>query len=120
MESSSWGMQTRCWRLEHLDTYQQALPWLAACANIIDTTSRSPAQAARESLSGSDHYLPSWGRAGAADHPGSAVSSGQPGTTTPQVNPPVGWWRDRSDLAYNDEVTGSSPVTPTPQPGDPG
>jgi hypothetical protein len=40
--------QTRRWRLEHLDTYRQALPWLNTCANIIDTTSRSPAQAAQE------------------------------------------------------------------------
>jgi hypothetical protein len=44
------------------------------------------------------------GRAGAANHPGSAVSSGQPWTTTPQVNPPVRWQRDRLDLAYNDAV----------------
>jgi hypothetical protein len=45
------------------------------------------------------------GRAGAAIHPRSAVSSGQPGTTTPQVNPPVRWQANRPDLAYNDEVT---------------
>jgi hypothetical protein len=48
MKSSSWGVQTRSWRLERLDTCQQALLWLAACANITYTTSRSPAQAARE------------------------------------------------------------------------
>src|SRR4029453_6339013 len=31
-----------------------------------------------------------------------------PRTTTRQVNPPAGWQRDRSDLAYNDEVTPQS------------
>jgi glutaredoxin-related protein len=40
--------QTRRWRRDHLDAYQQALPWLAACADLIDTTDLSPAQAARE------------------------------------------------------------------------
>jgi hypothetical protein len=34
---------------------------------------------------------PIMGRAVAADHPGSAVSSGQPRTTTAQVSRPVGW-----------------------------
>ena len=40
--------QTRRWRLDHLPIYQQALPWLTTCAHLIDTTGRSPAQAARE------------------------------------------------------------------------
>ena len=40
--------QTRQWRLDHLRTYQQALPWLTGCAQLIDTTDRAPAQAARE------------------------------------------------------------------------
>jgi hypothetical protein len=44
------------------------------------------------------------GRAGAANHPGSAVSSGQPWTTTPQVKVPVRRQANRLDLAYNDEV----------------
>ena len=43
-------------------------------------------------------------RAGAASHPRSGASSGQPRTATPQLNPPVAWWRDHPDLAYNDEV----------------
>lgn len=47
---------------------------------------------------------PSLGRAGAANHPGSAVSSRQPRTTAPQVNLPVRWQLNRSDLAYNDQV----------------
>jgi hypothetical protein len=57
--------------------------------------------------------VPYLGRAGAANHPPATVSSGQPRTTAPQVNPPVRWQRDRLDLAYNDQVTASSPVTPT-------
>jgi AAA domain-containing protein len=40
--------QTRRWRLDHLPTYEHALPWLTACAELIDTTDRSPADAARE------------------------------------------------------------------------
>jgi hypothetical protein len=48
-------------------------------------------------------------RAGAADHASPTVSSGQSGTTTPQVNPPASRQRDRWDLAYNDEVTGELP-----------
>ena len=40
--------QTRRWRLDHLPIYEQALPWLTACGDLIDTTNRSPAQAARE------------------------------------------------------------------------
>jgi hypothetical protein len=52
---------------------------------------------------------PSLGRAGAANHPRSAVSSGQPRTTTPQVNPPVRWQVNRSDLAYNDDVSPQLP-----------
>jgi glutaredoxin-related protein len=38
--------QTRRWRLDHLQAYEEALPWLRACADLIDTTGRSPAQAA--------------------------------------------------------------------------
>jgi hypothetical protein len=48
---------------------------------------------------------PSPGRTGAANHQGPAVSNGQPQTTTPQVNRPLGWQRDRLNLAYNDEVS---------------
>jgi hypothetical protein len=48
---------------------------------------------------------PTVGRAGAANHRRPAVSSGQPRTTAPQVNPPVRWQVERLDLAYNDEVT---------------
>jgi hypothetical protein len=40
--------QTRRWRLDHLPTYERALPWLTACADLIDTTNRSPTEAARE------------------------------------------------------------------------
>jgi hypothetical protein len=40
--------QTRRWRLDHLHTYEQALPWLTADAELIDTTDRSPAEAARD------------------------------------------------------------------------
>jgi hypothetical protein len=40
--------QTRQWRLDHLRSYQQALPWLTTCAHLIDTTDRTPAQAARD------------------------------------------------------------------------
>lgn len=40
--------QTRRWRLDHLRSYQQALPWLTTCARLIDTTDRTPAQAARD------------------------------------------------------------------------
>ena len=46
---------------------------------------------------------PTSGTPRAADHPGSAVSSGQPRTTTPQVNPPVPWQVNCLNLAYNDE-----------------
>ena len=53
------------------------------------------------------------GRVGAANHSRPAVNSGQPRTATPQVNLPVRWQAYRLDFAYNDEVTGSSPVTPT-------
>ena len=40
--------QTRRWRLAHLDADKEALPWLASCADLIDTTDRSPAHAARD------------------------------------------------------------------------
>ena len=40
--------QTRRWRLDHLPIYQQALPWLTTGADLIDTTDRPPAQAARD------------------------------------------------------------------------
>src|SRR4029453_994734 len=56
-------------------------------------------------LTGRALHVPHVGRAGAANHPRPAVTSGQPRTTTPQVNPPVRWYPDRPDLAYNDEVT---------------
>jgi glutaredoxin-related protein len=40
--------KTRRWRLDHLPIHERALPWLTACAKLIDTTNRSPTQAARE------------------------------------------------------------------------
>ena len=62
-------------------------------------------------LTGPVLRVPCLGRAGAAVHPGSAVSSGQPRTTIPQVNPPIGWQRNLLDLAYNDEVMVSERAT---------
>ena len=47
---------------------------------------------------------PCWGRE-------PSEISGQQRTTTPQVNPPVRWQCDRSDLAYNDEVSPSCRAT---------
>jgi hypothetical protein len=65
----------------------------------------SPPRRSRFVLTGRALHVPHVGRAGAANHPRPAVTSGQPRTTTPQVNPPVRWYPDRPDLAYNDEVT---------------
>jgi hypothetical protein len=55
------------------------------------------------------------GRAGAAKHQIQPDSHGHERTLNPQVGPTAPWLFDASKLAYNDEVTGSSPVTPTDQ-----
>jgi len=34
------------WRLDHLDAYDAALPWLSD-ADVVDTTNRTPEQVAR-------------------------------------------------------------------------
>ncbi|WP_041987967.1 AAA family ATPase [Streptomyces sp. AcH 505] len=36
------------WRHKHLTPYEEALPWLRAEATVLDTTSRTPGQVARE------------------------------------------------------------------------
>jgi hypothetical protein len=36
----------RQWRLDHLDRYEAALPWLREAADVVDTTSRSAADVA--------------------------------------------------------------------------
>lgn len=41
----------RQWRLDHLDRYEQALPWLAATATIVDTTALTPADVTARILS---------------------------------------------------------------------
>jgi hypothetical protein len=56
------------------------------------------------------------GRAGAAGHQDQADNHGHQRTTKPEVGKAVRRWLDSLKLAYNDEVTGSSPVTPTTQP----
>jgi hypothetical protein len=53
------------------------------------------------------------GRAGAAKHQIQPDSHGHERTLNPQVGPTAPWLLDASKLAYKDEVTGSSPVTPT-------
>jgi broad-specificity NMP kinase len=41
--------QARQWRLDHIETFEQARPWLARSADtVIDTTTRSPQQVAAE------------------------------------------------------------------------
>ena len=72
----------------------------------------SPPRLTRFVLTGHPSTCPSLGRAGAADHPESTVSSGQPRTTTPQVNLLTAWQRDRLDLAY----TTRSPIIPPAAP----
>lgn len=37
----------RAWRLDHLDAYERALPWLRDVAHVIDTTELAPADTAR-------------------------------------------------------------------------
>jgi polyphosphate kinase 2 (PPK2 family) len=41
----------RQWRLDHLDRYEQALPWLAATATVVDTTALTPADVTARILS---------------------------------------------------------------------
>ncbi|WP_328608036.1 AAA family ATPase [Amycolatopsis sp. NBC_00345] len=38
----------RQWRLDHLDTYAEALPWLRRAGTIVDTDARMPADVAQE------------------------------------------------------------------------
>jgi hypothetical protein len=89
-------------RLTATEDGPHSSPELVTVATRLRATSYSPAVPSA---------CPTVGRAGAANHPRSAVNSGQPRTTTPQVNPPVRWQCDRSDLAYNDEVSPSCRAT---------
>jgi hypothetical protein len=82
-------------------------PELATVAATLRRTSSSPAIP--------PHAL-AWGRAGAANHPRLAVSSGQPRTTTPQVRLPIRWQTNRPDLASNDAATPESERRRRPQP----
>ncbi|HEV7976383.1 AAA family ATPase [Amycolatopsis sp.] len=47
-EDRSEHQSAREWRLDHLDPYQAALPWLRKSATVVDTTGKSPHQAAVE------------------------------------------------------------------------
>ncbi|MEQ0557639.1 AAA family ATPase [Amycolatopsis sp. NEAU-NG30] len=40
--------QARQWRLDHLERYAEALPWLRRSAMFVDTTAKSPAEVATE------------------------------------------------------------------------
>ncbi|QYN17332.1 hypothetical protein [Amycolatopsis sp. DSM 110486] len=37
----------RQWRLDHLDAYEKALPWLEKSATVVDTAGTPPAEVAR-------------------------------------------------------------------------
>lgn len=41
----------RQWRLNHLDAYDEALPWLRTAAHVIDTTKRTPTETVHEIMS---------------------------------------------------------------------
>ncbi|MFI1528532.1 MULTISPECIES: AAA family ATPase [Streptomyces] len=49
-DEEPWNVAARQWRLDHLDDYERALPWLLREARVVDTTDVAPAEVAETVL----------------------------------------------------------------------